>query len=113
MLFKSKRRRFDANKSNELGQSKLHFYAYFGTLPGINVYAVVGADVNKQDRYGMTPLHYAALNGQQEAAQLLLQHHADPRIKNSYGQSVSDMAACKGHVTLELFLKSAIANCQP
>jgi cytohesin len=114
MNFKKKRRRFEiTNELKELGQNELHFYAYCGTLAGINVFATVGVDVNKQDRYGMTPLHYAALNGKQEAAQCLLQHGADPRIKNSWGQSVSDIAEWKGHVTLQHYLQSAIAHYQP
>lgn len=114
MFFKSKRPRLDiSNELKELGQNELHFYAYCGTIAGINVFATVGVDVNKQDRYGMTPLHYAALNGQQEAAHCLLQHGADPRIKNSWGQSVSDIAEWKGHVALQNFLQAAIASHHP
>ncbi|KAJ1433312.1 ankyrin repeat-containing domain protein [Ochromonadaceae sp. CCMP2298] len=105
----------DANTSDGMGTSSLHYCAEFDRPEIIEILAQLGEKgkklvVNGQDRYGWTPLHSACHQGNKTCAALLLKLGADPNLVNNVGKSPLHTAAMQNRGAIVEILLAAGAN---
>jgi ankyrin repeat protein len=96
----------DLKKVTSMGESYLHFAAFFNK-EGIADYLIgKGIDVNIKKRGNLTPLHIGAVTGHQKVVELLLKRGADINALSTDGGTPLHFARAAGHGETVELLKS-------
>jgi ankyrin repeat protein len=87
---------------HSLGWTGLHFAAFGGNLPAIELLLGQGSALNARarNRFGNTPLQAALLTGQYEAAKVLIEGGADVNLRQTGGFVALHEAALTGRKDL-------------
>ncbi len=98
------------SKSNDDGNTGLHWAASFGWKEMAELLISNGADVNLKNMEGNTPLHWASGQGKTEIVKILISNGADINIKGKSNWTPLRWAESMGHKDISQILRSAGAK---
>ena len=82
---------------DSIGQTPLHYAAYWGYKGVAALLLASKAEVNAKNNDGYTPLHWAAYRGHKAVAALLLANKAEVHAKDTDGETPLHMAVAGEH----------------
>lgn len=100
----------NVNTKDDRGITPLHYAAWHGRVPVVEILIQAGANVNVHDNLGTTPLHNAAWKGQNDVAKMLLAAKANVNAKTLEGATPLHSAAQRGYDTVARTLLGAEAD---
>ena len=103
----------DLKKVTSMGESYLHFAAFFNKRDIAEYLIDKGLNVNIKKRGNLTPLHIAAVTGFGAVAELLIKKGADLNAMSTDGGTPLHMALAAGHRHIIKLLRSSGAKETP
>jgi ankyrin repeat protein len=97
-------------RDKKVGQTALHYVAFYGNLKVAQLLLDKGADLGVEDNYGNRPLWTAVFNDKGfghrlDIICLFSEHGADINHRNKAGKSALDFATSAGYVQVIALLK--------